>query len=298
MKKAILTYKTTADDIGKTAETICRHKLSMSSALITKLKFQGKIYINDKPCRSIDTIKSEDTVWADVTEHDNSENIVPTKMELNILYDDEYVTVVVKPRQMSIHPCLESYTNTLANGIMDFWHSNGEFHKFHAVNRLDKNTSGICIIAKNRFAHNALSKQATEGSFKKKYKAVVHGILKNKQGIIDLPIKREADSVIKRITAPDGKPSITHYKVIEEKDGLSLVDIWLETGRTHQIRVHFSSISHPLVNDWLYGKENSVSGKEGHLLHVYEVEFLHPATKEKMRFSSPLPKDMAMVFSD
>ena len=295
MKKAILTYKTTSDDAGKTAETICKHKLSMSSALITKLKLQGKIYINEKPCRSIDILKDNDILCADVTEYDKSENIVPTPMKLNILYDDEYITVVVKPRQLSIHPCIESYTNTLANGIMHFWQGNGEYHKFHAVNRLDKNTSGICVIAKNSFAHNALSNQAKSGAFKKRYKAIVHGIPEKKQSTIDLPIKRQAESVIKRITAPDGKPSITHYKVIDEKDGLSLVDIWLETGRTHQIRVHFSAIGHPLVYDWLYGDESSDNEQQGHLLHVYEVEFLHPKTKQTMRFSSPIPEDMSKL---
>ncbi len=292
MKSTLISYKTINDDIGKTVETILKHKLLMSSALICKLKHEGKIFINSTPCRSIDTIKEECIVSADIYENDTSSNIIPKEMALEVVYDDDLFTIVNKPRKMCVHPCPESYENTLANGIINLWNSKGEYHKFHAVTRIDKDTSGICIIAKNSYGHNALTKD--NKSLEKKYLAIIDGVPSKKQGRISEPIDRSPDSIIKRCVSKTGKPSVTDYSVIKTENNLSLTEIKTKTGRTHQIRVHMAHLGTPLLRDWLYGKDSE--SQSGHLLHVSEVTFVHPLTKERINIHAPMPKDMTDIF--
>ncbi len=290
---AILEHMIKIEDDGKTVETVLRRRFDVSSALMKFLKLNGKLRINGEVCRSVDIVKMGDILTADVEEEAVSENIMPKEMQLNIIYEDEFLLLINKPRNMSVHPSIGNFDNTLANGVIDYWQKNGEQHKFHAVNRLDKDTSGICIIAKNQFAHGVLCNQIKKNDLKKRYMAIVNGALKNNKGTIDMPIKREQEGILKRVTAKDGKRAVTHYTVVEKYEKYSLVDISLETGRTHQIRVHFSSIGHPLLGDWLYGNgdmERDIA--KGHLLHAYYIGFYHPKTKEFMEFKLPLPKDM------
>ena len=289
--KAVLEYLAKKEDEGKSAQWICKQKFGISSGLLTTLKLNGKLKINGDICRSVDTLKDGDVFTADVTEEEKSQNIVPSLIELDIVYEDEYLIVINKPRNMCVHPSIKNYDNTLANGLIYYWQSKGEIHKFHAVNRIDKDTSGICVIAKNRFAHGVLSEQIKNQRFSRRYLAITDGVPEVLQGIIDKPIKRAQEGIMKRMTAPDGKRAVTHYKVINFRDGYGLVDVFLETGRTHQIRVHFSDIGCPLVGDWLYGKEEKEKFS-GHLLHAYYAEFYHPATRELLKFQVPLPEDM------
>jgi len=291
--KAILKYNVLKQDDNKTVETVWKQKFGISAGLFTVLKLSGKLRKNGEICRSIDTVADGDVLTADVTEEEASENIVSSDIRFGIVYEDEFLLVTDKPRGVSVHPSIGNFDNTLANGVMYHWSKNGEKHKFHAVNRIDKDTSGICVVAKNRFAHGILSEQIKRGSFKRRYYAAVKGILPEKSGVIDKPIKRAEESVIKRIVSDDGKNAVTHYHVVNETDGVSLIDVWLETGRTHQIRVHFSDMGYPLVGDWLYG-EVAENEKEGHLLHAYSVEFNHPVTGEKLSFCLDLPDDMKM----
>ncbi len=290
----ILTYTATENDDGKTAENICKLEFGISSGLMTFLKLNGRLKINDKICRSIDTLSVNDILTADVSEDETSPNIVSTKLDLDIVYEDDYIIIINKPRNLCVHPSIRNFDNTLANGIMHYFRENGKNYCFHAVNRIDKDTSGLCVIAKNRFAHGVLSEQIKSKKFSRKYMAVIEGIPQNKSGVIDKPIRRENESIIKRAVAPDGQSAITHYTVLKTDGKNSLVDISLETGRTHQIRVHFSDMGHPLVGDWLYGTEDK-EHYQGHLLHAYYARFYHPAAKELMEFSIPLPADMKIL---
>ena len=293
MKEAILKYTGLSEDKGKTVETVWKRKFDISSSLFTSLKLTGKLRLNGEICRSVDIVSEGDILTADVTEKENSENIVPADMGIDIIYEDEFIMVINKPRGISVHPSMGNFCNTLANGVINYWAQNGEMHKFHAVNRIDKDTSGICVIAKNRFAHGVLSKQMKTKQFRRRYMALVNGILPQKTGTIDKPIMRESESIIKRIVSPEGKTAVTHYEVIAEYAGYSLVDIYLETGRTHQIRVHFSDMGHPLIGDWLYGNgDNERDIAKGHLLHAYYAELYHPYTKKLMCFDVHIPNDM------
>ena len=299
---AVLKYVACLQDDGKTVERILKREYQISSGLLTALKTEGKISINGNICRSVDIVNSGDVITADV-----SENIAPqeqrfaqTNMPLDILYEDDYIIVVNKPGKLESHPCPSNRESTLANGIMYYWAQKGEYHNYHIVNRLDKDTSGLCVVAKNRFAHGCLSNQMKQGVFKKKYLAICHGIPQPVEGIIDVPIKRVEGSVIKRMASNDGKPAVTEYKLIKstENKRYSLMEIQLKTGRTHQIRVHFSHFGFPLVGDWLYGNgDNERELINRHALHAAKIEFLHPETKEKFLFEAKLPEEMKKLIN-
>lgn len=296
MKSAVIEYQATLNDTGKSVEKILQREFDVSATLLKELKRNSKIFINGNSCRSIDTVKINDIISADVTEYEVSNNIVSEKIPINVLYEDEYILVTDKDRNMSVHPSAGNYNNTLANGVIYHWKTQNETHKFHAVNRIDKDTSGICVIAKNRFAHGVLCRQMQDGRFNRRYMAVIHGVPEN-EGIIDEPIKRADGSIIKRIVSPEGKSAVTHYSVLKTNNNLTLIEVFLDTGRTHQIRVHFSHMGHPLVGDWLYGNgDNERKIAKGHLLHAYYAEFYHPASKKYMEFTLPLPSDMDALF--
>ena len=243
--------------------------------------------------------KKDDIISADVSENISGNSFIqPFKGELEIIYEDDFLIAVNKPGQMETHPCPSNRTSTLANIIMYFWQQKGEYHNYHIVNRLDKDTSGICIIAKNAFSHGVLSAQQKNGDFKKEYIAVVHGEMESKEGEITKPIGRSDKSIIKREVRSDGKFSKTLFKTVETINNFSIIKVITETGRTHQIRVHFSHIGHPLVGDWLYGcgdKERHLIKR--HALHAERIEFYHPQTKEKLIFTTNLPDDIKKLIN-
>ena len=299
---AVLKYVASLQDEGKTVERILRREYQISSGLLTSLKTNGKIFINEYVCRSVDTVSLGDVISADVAEDLSPEKqrFAQYKMPLDILFEDDYIIVVNKPGKLESHPCPSNRESTLANGIMYYWAQKGEYHNYHIVNRLDKDTSGICVVAKNRFAHGCLSSQMKQGVFKKEYFAICHGALQPDEGVIDFPISRAEGSVIKRMISDYGKPAITEFKVIKstEDKRYSLVKIQLKTGRTHQIRVHLSHIGFPIIGDWLYGngdKERELINR--HALHEFKVEFFHPATKEQLLFVAELPEEMKKLIN-
>lgn len=275
----------------KTAEQVLKKEFDISSGLLKELKLNGKIFINNKICRSVDKVCSGDILSADVGEFKISE-IPECFVAPEILFEDAHILVVNKPRGMSIHPSINNYDKTLAGAVINHWRKVGEEHNFHSVNRLDKDTSGICVVAKNRYSHHILSLQQQSCVMKKTYTAVVHGNVKS-DGIIDLPIKRAAEGIIKREVSNDGKNAVTKYRPIYSKENFSVVELELLTGRTHQIRVHMAHIGHPLFGDWLYGNgDNEKDFIAGQALNVSKTEFVHPVTKERDVFVAQLPRDM------
>ena len=244
----------------------------LTATLIKRVKYGG-VSINGNVVTMRGTVRPGDEVLINLPD-EVSEGIPPIEMPLDIIYEDEWMIAVNKPRNMPTHPSKGNSLPTLANGIMAYFDGK---HTFRSINRLDRDTSGIVLMAKDAYSAAALSASMKRGEFCKKYIARVEGILENKHGIIDAPIRREAEGEMKRIVAPDGKNAITEYTVINENEGDSLVEIILHTGRTHQIRVHFSYIGHPLVADFLYGERIE---NECYKLHCFELSLPHPKTKE------------------
>lgn len=210
-------------------------------------------------------------------EEDNS-NIVSTKMNLDIEYEDDWMLIINKPSGMPVHPSMQHYEDSLSNGIKYYFESINLKKQIRPVNRIDTNTSGLVLFAKCEYIHSALSEQMQNKIFKKKYLTIVEGELNEKHGTIDLPIARKSNSIIERCVSPNGQRAITHYKVIATTNVnssiYSLIECDLETGRTHQIRVHFSHLGHPVLGDSLYGKESNLI--EGQALHSYYMRFVHP----------------------
>ena len=224
----------------------------------------------------------------------DSDGIVPVSMPLSILYEDEDILVINKPADMPVHPSIGNYTNTLANGVTAYLDAKDEHSPFRCINRLDRDTSGALILAKNAFSAAVLSTQMRNRQIRRTYLAVVEGITPP-NGTISAPISRVDDSVIERhVDFLHGEPAVTHYERLETKNEHSLLEIHLETGRTHQIRVHMGYIGHPLPADYLYHPEYDCFKRQP--LHSLQLEFRHPVTDKSMCLLAPVPEDMCNAF--
>ena len=224
----------------------------------------------------------------------DSDGIVPVSMPLSILYEDEDILVINKPADMPVHPSIGNYTNTLANGVTAYLDAKGEHSPFRCINRLDRDTSGTLILAKNAFSAAVLSTQMRNRQIRRTYLAVVEGITPP-NGTISAPISRVDDSVIERhVDFLHGEPAVTHYERLETKNEHSLLEIHLETGRTHQIRVHMGYIGHPLPADYLYHPVYDCFKRQP--LHSLQLEFRHPVTDKPMCLLAPVSEDMCNAF--
>lgn len=265
-------------------------KLNFSVRSISKMKRERTVTVNGvfrKP--SLD-VKSGETVEIKIDEEMAS--FVPQKMDnMDILYDDFDIIMVNKPPFMVVHPTKSHADMTMANGVTDFVISKGEKVRIRFVNRLDMNTSGLVIVAKNAYAHHIMSTDMLENAVEKKYIAVVKGIIENDHGTINAPIYRPTDDSIKRVVDDRGQESITHYNVIERLNDATVVELKLETGRTHQIRVHLSHIGHGIIGDELYGYVDEKLIKR-QALHAYSLKFMQPRTREELEFKAEIPEDM------
>lgn len=273
---------------------ILKQKFNISNRLQTKLKNNNKIFLNNKTTDTRNTVKIDDVIIINLDFEEESENIVSTKMNLDIIYEDEALLILNKSAGIAIHPSILHYKDSLSNGVKYYFDSIGLKRKIRPVNRLDLNTSGLVIFAKCEYVQECLIKQMKENIFKKEYLAIVNGILDKKNGSINLPIARKENSIIERCIDESGKPSITDYEVLKEdfEKNCSLVKCILKTGRTHQIRVHFSAISHGLLGDTLYNMPSSFINRQA--LHSYKIEFVHPILNKKMSFTSNLPNDFLL----
>ena len=243
----------------------------LSATLVKKAKFGG-IFLNGITATVRDTVNKGDKVEIYLKE-EKSEGIPPIEIPLKVLYEDDDILAVDKPTNMPTHPSKGNNLPTLANAVMGYYGGN---FVFRSVNRLDRDTSGIVIVAKNQFSASNLSSSMKKGLWHKKYHAMVDGCPNPEEGRIDAPIERIEEGNIKRVVRPDGKRAITDYRVIETYEDCSLCEISLLTGRTHQIRVHMSYIGHPLRSDFLYGTKTEAE----YLLRCVEISFPHPRSNE------------------
>ena len=257
-----------------------KKELGLSVTLVKRVKYGG-VFINGENVHMRATVHAGDTVEVILPEEECSE-ITPINMPLDIVYEDEYIIAVNKPSGMPTHPSRGNSLPTLAEGIMGYF-APRKF-VFRSVNRLDRDTSGIVLVAKDAISAARLSEEMKRGEFEKTYVAIVTGTPSPSEATIDAPIEREAADSIKRIVRADGKSAVTEYRVLRTlKNGNSLCEVRLHTGRTHQIRVHFAYVGHPLAADFLYGER---APGESYKLHATSLSFRHPITGERITLTS------------
>ena len=285
-----LEYIVKEKDLNKSINEILTNEFHFSNRLLTKLIKSDKILLNNTPCdtRNCPTLNDVITIKFDI-EEDNS-NIIATNMDLDIIYEDEWMLVINKPAGIPIHPSRMHFTDSLSNGIQNYYAKIGLCKKIRAVNRLDFDTSGLVIFAKCEFIQECFIRQMSKNIFQKTYLCLINGFLENETGAINLPIGRKDGSIIERCIKTEGQPSVTHYRVINKFKNYSLVECKLETGRTHQIRVHFSALGHSLLGDTLYGESSNLIKRQA--LHSYKIECIHPVFKTSLCFEAKIPKDI------
>lgn len=291
-----LSYQIDKDEHYDNVLHVLKEQFLLSDRLITKLKKANKIYLNSLPTYTKKSVTVGDTVSVLIDFEEDNSNIVASNIPLNIIYEDDYLLVLNKPANIAIHPSILHFDNSLSNGVKFYFDKLGLKKKIRIVNRLDRNTSGIVILAKNEYIQECLIKQMKTNEFKKEYLAIAKGILESKSGTLNFPIARKEGSIIERTVSSDGDSAITHYDVVKEFNNLSLVHIVLETGRTHQIRVHFSHIGHPILGDTLYGSPSELINRQA--LHSYKLTFIHPVTKKVLSLEAPLPNDIKNIINN
>ena len=284
-----LTYTVTEEEAGVSLLEWLRDK-GCSRQVLAHLKNTKGLFKNGERPFAKESVRSGDQIKLRLTEEAGSEGIVPVCLPFSVVYEDEDLLVIDKPAGLPVHPSINHYENTLANGIMWRCREKGEYFPFRCVNRLDAGTTGLLIIAKNMFSAAVLYSAMKERKIKRTYLAVASGEIRE-PGMVDLPIGRVSDSVIERcIDQEHGERAVTHYEPLAYGNGCTLLKLQLETGRTHQIRVHMKAIGHPLAGDYLYAPEDCSA--ERPLLHSRSLAFTHPVTQEPMKLTAKLPEDM------
>ena len=288
--KRIFHYTISTEYNEQTLLSFLKHK-NYSSQIITHLKrTENGILLNGEWGRVRDILHTGDMLIINLIETESSENIIPTNLPLDIVYEDEDILIINKPADMPIHPSQGNYDNTLANAVAYYYQQKGESFTYRCINRLDRDTTGILIVAKHMYSASLLSEMVAKREIHREYLALATGEVP-KSGTIVASIGRVDGSTIERhVDEAHGDYACTHYKRLIYNNGYSLVSLKLETGRTHQIRVHMKHIGHPLPGDFLYNPDYSVIKRQA--LHSHRLFFKHPITGESLEFVADLPMDM------
>lgn len=291
----IFEYTITDENLPCTVGDFLKQKGFSRQIIIQLKKTSQGILVNNQWAYVRTPLRTNDILTLRLLEEASSENIVPVSLPLDIIYEDEDILLINKPADMPVHPSINNYDNTLANGIAHYYKMQGETFVFRCINRLDRDTTGLLIIAKNALSASILSNQMKRREIHRTYLAVVSGNPKKDTDTITAPIARKENSAIERcIDFQNGEQAVTHYQLITSREDYSLLKLSLETGRTHQIRVHMKYIGNPLLGDYLYNPDFSKIQRVA--LHSYRLNFIHPITEKTMDFSIPLPEDMANLF--
>lgn len=280
------------EDIGKRLDRYLAENLpDYSRNYIQNLIKEGRVTINEKPAKANYRIKQGDLIAVEIPPARELE-LIPENIDIDIIYQDKDIAIINKPQGMVVHPAAGNYSGTLVNALLYHCDSlsgiNGKIRP-GIVHRLDKDTSGLLVIAKNDFAHNYLSHQLQERKITRIYHAIAEGVIGDDEGTIRAPIGRSLRDRKKMAVVTGGRSSITHYRVLERFAQHTYLELTLETGRTHQIRVHLKYLGHPLVGDPVYGRRKQVFNLRGQALHAYSLILTHPTTGERMSFIAPLP---------
>lgn len=286
-------------DDNKLVKDILIKNLNISHSLLITLKKNNCIFLNGINAFVFSSVHENDELIVSLDYEEDNSNIIPTKMDLNIVFEDDCYLIIDKPASISVHPSITHYSDSLSNGVRNYFDEIGLKKKIRPVNRIDKDTSGLVIFAKNEYIQECLIKQMNCNKFLKEYIAIVEGKFDIKKGLINAPIGRKENSIIERCIVEDGKPSITHYEVLFEKQiqdfYYSIIKCTLETGRTHQIRVHMSYINHPLLGDDLYGGNTNFIKRQA--LHSCKISFYHPINNNLVTYESCIPNDLLSFFN-
>lgn len=273
--------------------------LDYSREYIGRLIDSKLVLVNDKIVKASYKVALQDEIVIHDEQMKVEDHIEPVKMDLDIVYEDEYLMVINKPSGLVVHPGAGNYNNTLVNGLMYYTkHLSdvGGSTRPGIVHRIDKDTSGLLLIAKTNQIHEILADDFKNKRIKREYIALLDGVFKNGSATIDAPIGRDKQNRERMAVVEDGKHALTHMKVLKRYDGYTLVSCVLETGRTHQIRVHMAYIGYPIHNDPIYSKKEADSF--GQFLHSYKMNFIHPITKKEMEFICPLPKHFEVFLKE
>ena len=285
-----------AENAGKSVRHLACQVLGVSGKLLKRLRDQNLIQVNGLDVRTTHVLMEGDDLSLDIgaviVDQDDS-GIVPVELPLSILYEDDYLIAINKPAGIVVHPSAYHPENTIANGLVWYYRQTGQRARIHPISRLDRDTTGIILFAKDSHTVHQLFTAHHSGSYAKVYYALAQGVIEPPSGIIDLPIARKPGSIMLRTVLEDGSPARTFYETLHRADGISFLRVYPITGKTHQIRVHFAAISHPLLNDGLYG-DGTISdrfARSGQALHSAELLITHPVTQLPLRISAPLPQD-------
>lgn len=287
-------YYIDEENEGLRIEQFLRRK-GYSGQNLTEIKRMPKsVLVNGEHYYMREQLKKGDHLAICICETECSEKIPPTEIPLNIVYEDEDIIVINKPAGMPIHPSLNNYTNSMANALAWYYQKPGKPFIFRCCNRLDRDTSGLTVVAKHLVSGNILSSMVYKREIHREYQAIVRGHVTPESGTINAPLARKPGTIIERmVDFENGETAITHYQLIKEANGHSLVSLKLETGRTHQIRIHMKHIGFPLIGDYLYNPDMEYMSRQA--LHSHRLVFNHPITGERMEFVAPLPEDMVRV---
>ena len=282
---------------GLRVEQFLRRKRYSGQNLSEIKRMPKSILVNGVHYYMRQELSKGDHLQVRICETQNSEKIPPTKLPLDIVYEDEDLLVLNKPAGMPIHPSLNNYTNSIANALAYYFQSQGKPFIFRCCNRLDRDTSGLTIVSKHLVSGSILSDMTKYREVHREYLAIARGSVTPSEGTIQAPLGRKEGTIIERtVDWEHGEDAVTHYKVVKEANGHSLVSLRLETGRTHQIRIHMKYLGYPLIGDYLYNPDMEYMTRQA--LHSHHMEFTHPITGEHMSFTAPLPEDMARVMQE
>ena len=292
-----IAYIIDEDSAGLRVEQFLRRKRYSGQNLSEIKRMPKSILVNGVHYYMRQELSTGDHLQVRICETQNSEKIPSTKLPLDIIYEDEDLLVLNKPAGMPIHPSLNNYTNSMANALAYYFQSQGKPFIFRCCNRLDRDTSGLTIVSKHLVSGSILSDMTKYREVHREYLAIARGSVTPSEGTIQAPLGRKEGTIIERtVDWEHGEDAVTHYKVVKEANGHSLVSLRLETGRTHQIRIHMKYLGYPLIGDYLYNPDMEYMTRQA--LHSHHMEFTHPITGEHMSFTAPLPEDMARVMQE
>jgi len=291
---SVITYKVGKEGQDVKIRDYMKENLNLSGRFIRGSAMDRRLRVNGKEVKLNYKLQEKDIIEVTVNAEE-SQNIEGEDLNIKVIYEDDDLLIVDKPPFMVVHPTKSHPMGTLANGVIHHFRSNNDNSIVRLVSRLDRDTSGLIMIAKNQFSHMNLAKSMEKNLIKKSYLAIIHRNLENQEGTIDLPIGRPTDETIKRAVLEDGQRSITHYKVKESYKEGTLVELVLETGRTHQIRVHLSYVGCPIYGEQLYSDFNDEELISRQALHAYALTLPHPRSGEILNFESALPEDMTKL---